>query len=388
MLPWTHEVEMGGSRTEMSGEGAPQPSGATELRSDDDCLAFLWHGLYAHEGDAAVCPACAVVRPFSRVRRRRAYACATCGHHIYPAARTFIARSSLPLTTWFQAVAIVAAGGPTTTREFSERLGVSYRTALRMRRRIEEAQRSEGPDARLLALLVGSSVVAAGVGEARDAAGSRREGRRRTAAETREAIKEAACHTLAENGLAGTRVADIARAAGVSSAAVHYHFRRKEDVLLAGLMWAREQQRPAMARVMQTDDHMERLRRLVAAAVASGPVRDEYALWLEFMAGAAREPALIAEAESSIEWGELVQTVIEEGVRAGVFRPRVSAEDVASRFTCHADGLAYRVVSGSFGITAERSTEQLTSMLSESLDLPLEELRRPAHDSAPREEGR
>ena len=203
---------------------------------------------------------------------------------------------------------------------------------------------SPGGDARLAALIARTCEHD---GDAMLSPEPRRNGRRRASGATprRDAIREAACHTLAERGLAGTRVADIARAAGVSPATVHYHFKTKDDVLLAGFAWARERQLPGLEAVLATDDHLERLRRLVAMAVASGPIRDEYALWLEFMAGAAREPSLLAEVEQSIEWSDLIRTVIEEGVRAGVFRPRVSAEDVASRFACHADGLAFRVVS-------------------------------------------
>lgn len=50
---------------------------------------------------------------------------------------------------------------------------------------------------------------------------------------TRDTILAAACETLAANGLAGLTVAQVARAARVSSALVHYHFDTKQRLLAA-----------------------------------------------------------------------------------------------------------------------------------------------------------
>ena len=48
----------------------------------------------------------------------------------------------------------------------------------------------------------------------------------------RERILQAACELVAERGIGGARIAQIAKTAGVSTALVHYHFRTRE-VLLA-----------------------------------------------------------------------------------------------------------------------------------------------------------
>ena len=56
-----------------------------------------------------------------------------------------------------------------------------------------------------------------------------------TAAETRERLLRAAADVFAERGYEGTRVADIAAAAGVSNGAMYAHFASKADLLVAAL---------------------------------------------------------------------------------------------------------------------------------------------------------
>ncbi|MGW0806025.1 TetR family transcriptional regulator [Nonomuraea sp. NPDC002799] len=56
-----------------------------------------------------------------------------------------------------------------------------------------------------------------------------------TAAETRERLLRAAAEVFAERGYDGTRVADIAAAAGVSNGALYAHFGSKAELLVTAL---------------------------------------------------------------------------------------------------------------------------------------------------------
>ncbi|MEU8245871.1 helix-turn-helix domain-containing protein [Nonomuraea sp. NPDC048916] len=56
-----------------------------------------------------------------------------------------------------------------------------------------------------------------------------------TAAETRERLLRAAAEVFARRGYDGTRVADIAAAAGVSNGALYAHFGSKAELLVAAL---------------------------------------------------------------------------------------------------------------------------------------------------------
>jgi len=54
----------------------------------------------------------------------------------------------------------------------------------------------------------------------------------------RDRILQAACELIAERGIGGARIAQIAKAAGVSTALVHYHFRTRETLLAETLDYA------------------------------------------------------------------------------------------------------------------------------------------------------
>ena len=179
------------------------------------------------------------MRRFHRVSRRRAYACDHCGAQIYPTAGTFMEGSGLNVATWFSAVSRGAGGhGRTRHREhWPASYDVSYKTALRMKRRIAGARHTGGTDARLLEKLHRQDMGH----EAGDVGGVPRDGvPRERASQARDHIRAAACRAFAARGPAATRIADIAREAGVSSAIIHYYYRSKDEVLLAALQWANE----------------------------------------------------------------------------------------------------------------------------------------------------
>ena len=71
-----------------------------------------------------------------------------------------------------------------------------------------------------------------------------------TAAETRERLLSAAADVFAQRGYDGTRVADIAVAAGVSSGALYAHFSSKAELLVAAL---RAHGRRRLAEVLAAD---------------------------------------------------------------------------------------------------------------------------------------
>ncbi|MFG6198392.1 TetR family transcriptional regulator [Nonomuraea sp. JJY05] len=73
-----------------------------------------------------------------------------------------------------------------------------------------------------------------------------------TAAETRERLLKAAAEVFAARGYDGTRVADIAAAAGVSNGALYAHFGSKADLLVAAL---RAHGRRILANLFAADPH-------------------------------------------------------------------------------------------------------------------------------------
>ncbi|MFG1708833.1 TetR family transcriptional regulator [Nonomuraea sp. M3C6] len=68
-----------------------------------------------------------------------------------------------------------------------------------------------------------------------------------TAAETRARLLQAAVVVFAERGYDGTRVADIAQAAGVSNGALYAHFGSKAELLVAALHQHGRPMRPLLS---------------------------------------------------------------------------------------------------------------------------------------------
>lgn len=126
-----------------------------------------------------------------------------------------------------------------------------------------------------------------------------------TAAETRERLLSAAADVFAARGYSGTRVADIAAAAGVSNGALYAHFPSKADLLvealrthgrhLIGELFADDPDRPVMDLLLTVGRGLRERRDLrgyliVEALVAArrdedmaGPMREyvgERANWL------------------------------------------------------------------------------------------------------------
>ena len=288
------------------------------LGDESACLHWLWTTLYAPDGVSTVCRRCRVMRRFHRVSRRRAYACDHCGTQVYPTAGTFMQGSGLGVATWFAAAwQLMEGDGNVAPRALADELGVSYKTALRIKRKLEEALAPGSADADLLERLRrdagGPGALAAGV-PARD-----------RSSRARENIRAAACRAFAARGPSATRIADIAREAGVSSAIIHYYYKSKDEVLLAALQWANEHtSRQLLELRQQTSDPIELLRRTIDLAIPSeGVLRDEYVLWIETWARVRLHPRLLAEcAAMSESWTRFFEQLVEDGTTAGRVPPR------------------------------------------------------------------
>ena len=101
---------------------------------EDTCLDHIMKVRY---GDCLDCPKCGKESIFYRIKKRPAYACEFCGHHIYPMAGTPFERTRTPLQMWFYAIYLFTTtkhGVP--AKELQRQLGVTYKTAWRMAKEI------------------------------------------------------------------------------------------------------------------------------------------------------------------------------------------------------------------------------------------------------------
>ena len=187
----------------------------------------------------------------------------------------------------------------------------------------------------------------------------------------RERILQAACDLIAERGIGGARIAQIAKAAGVSTALVHYHFRTREVLLAETLDYAFDV--AAAVRLRANWDNGESAtdgsasRRLADVVEQSLPTTDpgrrEWQLWAELWLGAARDPSLrpIA-AQMYARYRTWIATAVAEGVATG---------DLAMALI---DGLGLRVLLGDPSMPLERARERIGEVLARELQLPAGQL--------------
>ena len=118
-----------------------------EYPSDAACLDRIMTVQYG--GTEFDCPGCGVASRFSRISKRRAFACQHCGHHVYPCVGTPFEKSRTPLTTWFFAMYLM-----TTTRngvaakELQRQIGCTYKCAWRIAHQLRKLMASadyQGP---------------------------------------------------------------------------------------------------------------------------------------------------------------------------------------------------------------------------------------------------
>ncbi|MEM6283176.1 MAG: IS1595 family transposase [Chloroflexota bacterium] len=107
-----------------------------DFPDDEACLAWL---VQLRWPDGITCKKCQKVTNHYYIEGRKSYSCQECGNHVHPTAGTIYHKSRTPLPVWFYAVyLIVSAGGEITARKLEHDLGVTYKTAWRMRKLIKE----------------------------------------------------------------------------------------------------------------------------------------------------------------------------------------------------------------------------------------------------------
>ncbi len=104
-----------------------------DFPSDDVCLNYIFKQKY---GEDFICPKCHK-QGFYKVSHRKCYACAWCGHQIYPLSGTIFHKSSTKLTNWFYALFLFSASkNGVSAKELERHLGVTYKCAWRMAKQI------------------------------------------------------------------------------------------------------------------------------------------------------------------------------------------------------------------------------------------------------------
>jgi AcrR family transcriptional regulator len=186
----------------------------------------------------------------------------------------------------------------------------------------------------------------------------------------RERILDVACELISSHGMDEVRVARIARAAGVSTALVHYHFATREALL--GEALRHSYARAGRARTALRSGAGASSARLLAGMIEHclplpGRLEREWVLWVELWLRAVRHPGLQDVAhELYARLHEWFAGVIAEGVQRGEFH--VGDVDAATDVLLGAiDGIGVRVLAGDPELPLERARTLLLALASREL---------------------
>ncbi|MGD6747482.1 TetR family transcriptional regulator C-terminal domain-containing protein [Streptomyces sp. BH106] len=153
---------------------------------------------------------------------------------------------------------------------------------------------------------------------------------------------------VAEHGFHAVRVSDIARACATSTAAIHYHFPGRADLLEAAVRWCMDEDTARRAaHLAEADDAAAELRQLIELQTPrTEQQRRQWKVWLDLWAEAARSTTVgRLHTEYYRQWRETVADVLRRGVDQGVFRSSVEPAAAAYALTALIDGLATQALS-------------------------------------------
>lgn len=144
------------------------------------------------------------------------------------------------------------------------------------------------------------------------------------------AILRAAIRVFANNGYFNSKVADIAREAGVADGTVYLYFKNKEDILHSIFNRSVEEAiTEGRRQIDELPDPKEKLRRIAHLHLERlGADRDLAVVFQVELRGSTKFMEEFS-AAGFAEYLALIRTTFEEGQRAGVFRSDLNAKIVA-----------------------------------------------------------
>ncbi len=157
----------------------------------------------------------------------------------------------------------------------------------------------------------------------------------------RESILRAATRVFARNGYFNSKVADIARAAGVADGTVYLYFKSKEEILHSifdqNMAEALAADRKLIGKLR---DPREKLRRIAALHLERlGADRDLAVVFQVELRGSTKFMEEFS-AAGFAEYLGLLRAIFEEGQRTGVFRKDLNAKVAAKIFFGALDEMA------------------------------------------------
>jgi AcrR family transcriptional regulator len=186
------------------------------------------------------------------------------------------------------------------------------------------------------------------------------------AEEARNRILVAAADCIVREGLVNVRMAGIAKAAGVSSGLVHYHFATKEQLFTDVLSHSSAISHTLTTRALERagTQPAQRLSTFLDRCLPSDEqLAHDWRLWQELDLLCLRQPALAKVGADVYETiYESITTIIEAGVASGVFElDAQDARHVAETAVALCDGAGARVVAPGPDLSLEEARTMVLS---------------------------
>ncbi|GAA4155881.1 TetR/AcrR family transcriptional regulator [Actinomadura keratinilytica] len=205
-----------------------------------------------------------------------------------------------------------------------------------------------------------------------------------TAAETRERLLRAAAEAFAARGYDGTRVADIAAAAGVSNGALYAHFKSKAELLVAAL---RAHARQVLADLLDAEPDRSPAEVLLAAGRRVPHPRDARGdLIVEALAAARRDGGVAAPVRAYVgERVDRVADLLREPRGGARLDPALSPRAVS--YLCFLLAVGSALVPRDLPAVDEEEWAALLARLASSVVVPAERTQGAAPPRSPLSEG-
>lgn len=160
----------------------------------------------------------------------------------------------------------------------------------------------------------------------------------------RTQMLRAAAELICERGFSETRISDVAKRAGVSSAVVICYFGTRDRLLVDALRYAEDSFYEAAERMLSevpsVRDRLSLLIRWTCVAEAEDEIPGYWGLWFDLWAQAFRhDDVKVGRAQLDARW----RRMIVEAVQSEELTPNIDAKMFALEFSALLDGLSIQV---------------------------------------------
>ncbi|WP_069165434.1 TetR/AcrR family transcriptional regulator [Nocardia altamirensis] len=173
----------------------------------------------------------------------------------------------------------------------------------------------------------------------------------------RDSILESAARVVAQRGIRGLRVEELAEAAGVSTSLIYYHFKDRAGLLAQTMEFiSARAERYTESEIDAAADPVGHLEQLLLLELQDVPlVMENSTAWGESRATAVFQPELRDQlCHATARWSDHLRGLIRSAQERGTVPDTVVPADAAERLTALVEGLSMRWLSGSLELARAR----------------------------------